>query len=100
MEGAAKHGISCVGVPYGYGSQEELTKAGAGYLAADVEELEQLYCPVFGSRTDRKSHAGSSLPHGTFPMKASLYLLFFLVFKIRRAGDIVILLVQLVIKSF
>ena len=42
MEGAAKHGISCVGVLYGYGSQEELTKAGAGYLAADVKELEQL----------------------------------------------------------
>lgn len=42
VEGAAKHGISCVGVLYGYGSQEELTKAGAGYLAADVKELEQL----------------------------------------------------------
>ena len=44
--------------------REELTKAGAGYLAADVEELEQLYCPVFGSRTDSKKPCGLILPHG------------------------------------
>lgn len=40
--GAAEHGICCIGVLYGYGSREELLKAGAGYLAGSVEELGRL----------------------------------------------------------
>ncbi|WP_423243446.1 HAD hydrolase-like protein [Clostridium transplantifaecale] len=39
--GAAENGIDCVGVLYGYGSSEELTGAGAKYLAESVEELEK-----------------------------------------------------------
>ena len=33
VEGAAAFGIRCVGVLYGYGSREELTAAGACFLA-------------------------------------------------------------------
>lgn len=39
MIGAANNGIGSVGVLYGYGSREELTQAGAGRLANEVEEL-------------------------------------------------------------
>jgi len=37
--GAKQSGIASIGVLYGYGSREELTKAGADYLAATVLEL-------------------------------------------------------------
>jgi len=37
--GAEKFGISTIGVLYGYGTEEELTTAGAVKLAADPEEL-------------------------------------------------------------
>ena len=60
VEGAAKHGISCVGVLYGYGSQEELTKAGAGYLAADVGTGTAFTVRYLGAEQIEKSHAGSS----------------------------------------
>ncbi len=42
VSGAARFGIDCVGVLYGYGSREELLSAGAKYLAetpADVARL-------------------------------------------------------------
>lgn len=42
--GAAACGIGFVGVLYGYGSREELTRAGAGYVAETVEELEAFLC--------------------------------------------------------
>lgn len=42
VEGAAKNGIPAVGVLYGYGSKEELSRAGARFLAAGVEELSAL----------------------------------------------------------
>lgn len=39
VEGAAKFGISCLGVLYGYGGREELLQAGAMALVEDTEEL-------------------------------------------------------------
>ncbi|HIZ78840.1 MAG TPA: HAD family hydrolase [Candidatus Lachnoclostridium stercorigallinarum] len=38
--GAKEVGMDSIGVLYGYGSREELETAGAGYIAATVEELE------------------------------------------------------------
>ena len=40
--GAAEHGIPALGVLYGFGSKEELSQAGARWLAEDVNELEAL----------------------------------------------------------
>lgn len=39
VEGAAEHGIATVGVLFGYGSEEELNRAGAWKLARDTQEL-------------------------------------------------------------
>ena len=42
--GAKKCGADCLGVLYGYGSREELTSAGAAYLAETVEDAaEQIF---------------------------------------------------------
>ena len=43
--GAKSCGIQCVGVAYGYGTREELEKAGAVYIAEDVEDLGILASP-------------------------------------------------------
>ena len=40
--GANEVGLDSIGVLYGYGDAEELTEAGATYLAADYQELESL----------------------------------------------------------
>ena len=40
--GAARSGIGCIGVLYGYGSAEELTRAGALALAENCDELYRL----------------------------------------------------------
>ena len=40
--GAAEHGIPTLGVLYGFGSKEELSQAGASWLAEDVSELGRL----------------------------------------------------------
>ncbi len=40
--GAKKAGIACVGVLYGYGGREELTQAGADYIAPDLPALERI----------------------------------------------------------
>lgn len=37
--GAAKCGIRCMGVLYGFGSREELETAGAAYLADTPEDM-------------------------------------------------------------
>ena len=37
--GAAEQGLDCVGVTYGYGSEEELKRAGARWIAHDVPSL-------------------------------------------------------------
>lgn len=42
VEGAREHGISTVGVLYGYGSREEHTAAGAAYIVKDLSELREL----------------------------------------------------------
>ena len=39
--GAKEVGMDSIGVLYGYGSREELEEAGAGRIAASVEELEE-----------------------------------------------------------
>lgn len=39
--GAKKNGLSCIGVLFGYGSREELTDAGACFLAEDVLSLQK-----------------------------------------------------------
>lgn len=39
VEGAAAHGVPCIGVLWGYGEADELTAAGAVALARDVGEL-------------------------------------------------------------
>ncbi len=43
--GALNCGIQCVGVLYGYGTEEELKQAGAVYLAEEVEDLAVLASP-------------------------------------------------------
>lgn len=40
--GAKANGIPCLGVLYGYGSQQELTEAGAARLAETVEDVAEL----------------------------------------------------------
>lgn len=40
-EGAAIVGIDCIGVLYGFGTEEELKKAGAKYIAPTVEDIYQ-----------------------------------------------------------
>ena len=45
VRGALTCGIQCLGVLYGYGSEEELKQAGAVYLAEDVEDLAVLASP-------------------------------------------------------
>jgi phosphoglycolate phosphatase len=39
VDGAKKNDLPCAGVLFGYGGREELTLAGADFLAADVAEL-------------------------------------------------------------
>lgn len=41
VRGARENGLPCIGVLYGYGSREELVKAGAAQIAATVEELKK-----------------------------------------------------------
>lgn len=40
--GAAKNGIDCIGVLYGYGSREELESAGAAYIASNTDEVARI----------------------------------------------------------
>ena len=40
--GAAAHGMDCIGVLFGYGSEDELQGAGAISLAADAQMLSAL----------------------------------------------------------
>lgn len=42
IEGAKDNSIDSVGVLYGYGSLDELTEAGANYIAKDIDELKNL----------------------------------------------------------
>lgn len=40
--GAQENGIPCIGVLYGYGSREELSAAGASFIAENLEALKRL----------------------------------------------------------
>ena len=40
--GAHKNGIKCIGVTYGYGSEEELKESGADEIVHSIEELTRL----------------------------------------------------------
>ena len=42
VKGAARNGLPCIGVLYGYGNAEELMAAGAVALAPTVEDLRLL----------------------------------------------------------
>lgn len=42
IDGAITNQIDAIGVLYGYGTKEELTKAGAAYIVSGIEELENL----------------------------------------------------------
>lgn len=42
VEGAHENGIPCIGVLYGYGSREELSAAGASFIAENLEALKKL----------------------------------------------------------
>lgn len=42
VEGAGENGIPCIGVLYGYGSREELSAAGASFIAENLEALKKL----------------------------------------------------------
>ncbi len=42
VEGASKEGLPCAGVLFGYGDREELTTAGAQYIAETVDDLRKL----------------------------------------------------------
>ena len=42
ITGAKKNGIKSIGVLYGFGSKEELTNAGADYIAAAPKEIKTL----------------------------------------------------------
>ncbi len=41
VEGAARHGISCIGVAWGYAPEGELQEAGAETVVASAEQLDQ-----------------------------------------------------------
>ena len=47
--GAKAAGVSNIGVLYGYGSEDELSEAGADYLVRDVRELEKLLLNADGA---------------------------------------------------
>ena len=40
--GAAKCGLKCMGVLYGFGDEEELNGAGAAYIAETVEDMARI----------------------------------------------------------
>ncbi len=42
VRGARENGLPCIGVLYGYGSREELSKAGAAKIAETVEDLKKI----------------------------------------------------------
>lgn len=42
VAGARETGLPCIGVLYGYGSREELERAGAAYIAEDFQTLRRL----------------------------------------------------------
>ena len=54
VEGALANSIDAIGAGYGFGSEEELTNAGATHVVPDTESLRAYLCP------------GASIPRGFF----------------------------------
>jgi len=54
IEGALANGIDAIGAGYGFGSEEELTNAGATHVVPDTESLRAYLCP------------GAPVPRGFF----------------------------------
>ena len=46
IAGAKQAGIASIGVLFGYGSRQELERAGADHLASNVEEIRRIVCKI------------------------------------------------------
>lgn len=60
--GAISCGLQCIGVAYGYGSREELEKAGAVYIADSVEDLGILASPNDEETTEKVESVRNIIP--------------------------------------
>lgn len=56
VDGAKACAISCVGVTYGYGSREELEKAGADEIASSPEELTRILLSKLPKEDERRTN--------------------------------------------
>ena len=54
MEGAVKTGVRALGVTYGFGSPEELLKAGAEFLADTPEQAAEILLSSFPQASVRE----------------------------------------------
>lgn len=62
VQGAISSGLQCIGVAYGYGSREELEKAGAVYIADSVEDLGILASPNDEETTENVESVRNIIP--------------------------------------
>lgn len=62
VQGAIRCGLQCIGVAYGYGSREELEKAGAVYIADSVEDLGILASPNDEETTENVESVRNIIP--------------------------------------
>ena len=62
VQGAISCGLQCIGVAYGYGSREELEKAGAVYIADSVEDLGILASPNDEETTENVESVRNIIP--------------------------------------
>lgn len=62
VRGAISCGLQCIGVAYGYGSREELEKAGAVYIADSVEDLGILASPNDEETTENVESVRNIIP--------------------------------------
>lgn len=62
VQGAISCGLQCIGVAYGYGSREELEKAGAVYIADSVEDLGILASPNDEETTENVESVRNTIP--------------------------------------
>lgn len=62
VQGAISCGLQCIGVAYGYGSREELEKAGAVYIADSVEDLGILASPYDEETTENVESVRNIIP--------------------------------------
>ena len=62
VQGAISCGLQCIGVAYGYGSREDLEKAGAVYIADSVEDLGILASPNDEETTENVESVRNIIP--------------------------------------